>query len=263
VTAVNLLCKADVWVASQDEASMDTGGFKIDKLNDKNYHTWKQKIELLLAFRDLDEVVFGDPPPDMATDEEAGYAFKKLDAKAKAVIGLTLSDEHLEHVRDAQTAADMWKCLMNAFQRCSLLNKLAARRRFYTVSMEEDEHTLGYINRVRHMADELKSMDCVVGDEEVVMAILNGLPSEYDHLIVALDAMGGDGETKLTLDVTKSRLLQGEQRKNERCGREGMAVKNEQAAALIGNARHKKVWGPGEVRSENICHRCHKPGHIA
>jgi hypothetical protein len=53
--------------------------------------------------------------------------------------------------------------------------------------------------------------------------------------------MGGDGETKLTLDVTKSPLLQGEQRKNERCGREGVAVKNEQAAALIGNSRRKKV----------------------
>jgi hypothetical protein len=195
---------------------------RFDKLNDKNYHTWKQKIELLLAFRDFDEVVFGDPPPDMATDEEVAYAFKRLDAKAKAVIGLTLSDEHLEHVRDAQTAADMWKCLMNVFQRCSLLNKLAMRRRFYAVSMEGDEYMLGYINRVRHIADELKSMGCVVGDEEVVMAILNGLPSEYDHLIVALDAMGGDGETKLTLDVTKSRLLQGEQRKSERCGPESL-----------------------------------------
>jgi gag-polypeptide of LTR copia-type len=160
---------------------MDTGGFKCDKLIHKNYHTWKQKIELLLAFRDLDELVFGDPPPDMATDEEVPYAFKRLDAKAKAVIGLTLSDEHLEHVRDAQTAAKMRKCLMNVFQRCSLLNKLAARRRFYTVRMEEDEHMLGYINRVRHIADELMSMDCVVGDEEVVIVLLCA-PALFDFL---------------------------------------------------------------------------------
>ena len=27
------------------------GGFKIDKLTASNYHTWKQKIELVLAFR--------------------------------------------------------------------------------------------------------------------------------------------------------------------------------------------------------------------
>jgi regulator of PEP synthase PpsR (kinase-PPPase family) len=71
----------------------------------------------------------------LATDLEAVSAFKKKDAKAKAVIGLTLNDEHLEHVRSAQTASAMWTCLKNVFQKNSLLNKLAARRRFYTVDM--------------------------------------------------------------------------------------------------------------------------------
>jgi gag-polypeptide of LTR copia-type len=71
--------------------------------------------------------------------------------KAKAVIGLALSDEHLENVRSAQTASEMWTCLKNVFQRNSLLNKLAARRRFYTVDMMEDDSMLTYINRVRQM----------------------------------------------------------------------------------------------------------------
>jgi hypothetical protein len=39
------------------------GGFKIYKLTASNYHTWKQKIELVLAFRELDEVVFNAPSP--------------------------------------------------------------------------------------------------------------------------------------------------------------------------------------------------------
>jgi hypothetical protein len=106
------------------------GGFKIDKLNDNNYHTGKQKIELVLAFRDLDEVVFETPSPDMGSSLEAATLFKKKDAKAKAVIGMTLRDEHLEHVRSAKTAAGMWTVLKNMFQRNSLQNKLTARRRF-------------------------------------------------------------------------------------------------------------------------------------
>jgi hypothetical protein len=52
-----------------------SGGLKIDKLNISNYHTWKQKIELLLAFRDLDDVVFGDPPSDTGTNLEAVTSF--------------------------------------------------------------------------------------------------------------------------------------------------------------------------------------------
>jgi hypothetical protein len=54
-----------------------SGGFKIDKLYDNNYHTWKQKIKLLLAFRDLDEVVFEDPPADMENNLEAATLFKR------------------------------------------------------------------------------------------------------------------------------------------------------------------------------------------
>jgi hypothetical protein len=55
-----------------------------------------------LAFRDLDEVVFEDPPADMETNLEAAEAatlFKKKDGKLEAVIGLTLSDEQMEHVQ--------------------------------------------------------------------------------------------------------------------------------------------------------------------
>ena len=41
------------------------GGFKIDKLTASNYHTWKQKIELVLAFRELNEVVFNIASTDV------------------------------------------------------------------------------------------------------------------------------------------------------------------------------------------------------
>jgi hypothetical protein len=83
------------------------GGLKIEKLNNRNYHTGKQKIEMVLAFRDLHEIVFEAPPVSTAADPEAEAKFKKLDANAKVVIGLTLSDDHLEHVRSPNTAAEM------------------------------------------------------------------------------------------------------------------------------------------------------------
>jgi Integrase core domain/GAG-pre-integrase domain len=83
----------------------------------------------------------------------------------------------------------------------------------------------------------------------------------YDHLIVALDALGDDA--KLTMEFTKSRLLQEEQRKLERNMRQGSNAKSEHGAALVGNTRHKKFGGPSDVRGELTCHRCSKPGHIA
>jgi hypothetical protein len=118
------------------------GGFKIDKLTARNYHTWKQKIELVLAFRELDEVVFNIVSTNVMQDAAAAAEFKKKDVKAKAVIGLTLSDEHLEHFRGAETASEMWLAINNVFQRTSLLKKLAARRHFYTASMVDGKRIL-------------------------------------------------------------------------------------------------------------------------
>jgi hypothetical protein len=36
---------------------MDAGGLKIENLGSANYHAWKPKIELTLAYRDLYDVV--------------------------------------------------------------------------------------------------------------------------------------------------------------------------------------------------------------
>jgi hypothetical protein len=104
-------------------------------------------------------------------------------------------------------------------------------------------------------------MDPKMDETEVAVAILNCLPAKYDHLIVALNALGDDA--KLTLDFTKSHLLQEEQRKSERETPQGSNTKIENAAALVGNWRNKKAGGPSGNRTEFACHRCHKPGHIA
>ena len=82
---------------------------KIDKLNDSNYHAWKQKIVLLLSSKDLDVLIEERPPNHIA--ELAKW--KKKYPKARAVIGLSLSDQHLEHVRDIATANEMWTTIVN------------------------------------------------------------------------------------------------------------------------------------------------------
>jgi gag-polypeptide of LTR copia-type len=151
------------------------GGFKFDKLISSNFHIWKQKIELVLAFRELDEVVYNVESTNILKDATAIAEFKKKDDKAKAVIGLTFSDERLDHVRRAKSAAKMWLAIKNVFQRLSLPNKLAARRRcFNTVSMADGEMILTHINRVEPLTEELKILNVFIDKEEVAMAVLNG-----------------------------------------------------------------------------------------
>ena len=225
-----------------------SGLFKIEKLSESNYHVWKQKVELILAFRELDDHISDSASPPSVDPEHDSWI--RADAKARAVIGLTLSDEHLEHVRDCETAAAMWSVITDLFQRKTLLNKLACRRRFYSAKMAASEKAMAFISRVRQLSADCKAMGVEIDDKDVAMTVLCGLPDKYEHLIVAIDAAANDDT--LTMDFVKSRLLQEEQRILEREG-----VSSGPDAALV-NTQQQSV-GRGTQAPE--CEHCGKKGH--
>lgn len=235
-----------------DEHSGGSGGsVRIEKLTDTNFYVWKQKIQLLLALRDVEQYITEDVLPDDASASDR-KTWLRGDNKARAIIGLSLSDEHLEHVRDATTAKDMWESILNVFERHTSLNKLAARRDFYTVRMSEGERVLPYINRVKQLAARLKSMNVNIDDKELAMAVLNGLPARFESLIVALDALGNEDKT-FSLDVVKSRLLQEEQRANMKDAN----ITKSHEPALINRAPDTRQMTPYQ------CTKCGRSGHTA
>ncbi len=218
---------------------------KIDKLNTTNFHAWKQKIKHLLALKDLVDFIIDDIP------QTFDVSWSKKDAKAQAIIGLSLSDEMLENVREATSAKDMWNTICNVFERHTLLNKLAARRKFYTATKKEVETALQFSNRIRQLASTLKSMNVTIDDAEMAMAMLNGLPEAYDPLISALDAISGEDET-LKFDYVKSRVMQEEQRIDIRTGQ--AAAKAESAALISSQVQDR-------TRRSIVCSYCRRKGH--
>ncbi len=62
-----------------------TGGIKLEKLNNTNFHAWKQKIQLVLSLRELEDFINDDPP---AMDADNYREWCKNDRKAAALICL-------------------------------------------------------------------------------------------------------------------------------------------------------------------------------
>lgn len=65
----------------------------------------------------------------------------------------------MEHVRDVKSSKKMWQAIVNVFERQTLLDNLAARRKFYTDTMLPGNKVLYFVNSVRQLASVLKSMD--------------------------------------------------------------------------------------------------------
>eukprot|EP00171_Calliarthron_tuberculosum_P008641 IDg8641t1 len=107
-------------------------------------------------------------------------------------IGLSLSDALLESVCESETAKEMWSTIINIFERHTLLNKLAARRNFYTTNKRDGEKIREFANRIRQLASTLRSMSVDIDGNEMEIAPLNGLPDRFNSLISALDALGNE-----------------------------------------------------------------------
>jgi len=210
---------------------------------------------MVLTLRDLDDKLDEDSKPTEAETETRELAlWKRRDTKASAIIGLTLGSEQLEHVSGCMTTAEMLSTLQDVFQRKSLMNKMKARREFYTVAMNIGEGMLEYINRVRNLGENLKAMGGEVMEMDVAMNVLNGLTSKYENLLVALDAKAED---ELSLVFGKSRLLQEERRQADK----SPSTKRIGDMALVG-AIYRGQERRGDL-SKIECYYRHKFGHIS
>ena len=149
----------------------------------------------------------------------------------------------------------MWAAIKNLFERHNLLNKLYARKKFYTATMGSQEIVLQNSNRIRQLAATLKSMNVEISESEMAMALLNGLPEEYNALISALDAIDED-ESKLNFEFVKSRIIQEEQRINMRTK---SAQDKAETAALL-SKRLGELGRPSRRRP--YCNHCKRPGHL-
>lgn len=110
---------------------------KTDNLRNNNFHAWKHIVELVLSLYELDEYLDDTPPPSLKSSDYLSWI--KCYREAKAIIVITLSDNHLEQVQQASSALAMWNLICDIFEKHTLLNKLAARRKFCIASISVGE----------------------------------------------------------------------------------------------------------------------------
>ncbi len=78
-----------------------TGGIKLEKLNNTQFHAWKQKMHLVLSLQELEDFINVDLP----TMDADNYRERcKNDRKAAAFIGVSLFNEHVEHAQGVHSA---------------------------------------------------------------------------------------------------------------------------------------------------------------
>lgn len=144
----------------------------IEKLIDDNYHTWKLGMDKLLRKR-------GASLPGAVWDPKWDN-----DMVTRNTIIVSLGDDELEHIKDFQTAKDMWDTNKGRHQSSDLLSQVISSRKYFsTCDIDHYETARDYINRRTRSANELRATGVTLSDHEFAVHLLTGLPRSYDAFI--------------------------------------------------------------------------------
>ena len=230
----------------------ETPRIVVDKFNGENFSLFKFKMEMILDEKDLWDLVEGtEIAPPTGSDEKLILAFKKHERTAFRILCTHLVDAQLQHVKSCKGTAEAWKTLRGIHETKGLANILFLKRKFFTIKMQESDDLLQHINKVKTLADQLEALDVTVMEGDIVMTLLESLPSSFENLIVAMETKD---IKELTLTYVTSRLMHEVTRKEN----QNAAMDN---TALI--AHQYKSGGGGEssnARGEPLwCFNCSQP----
>lgn len=196
---------------------MADGKFSIIKLNNENYFVWKYRVEMLLIKEGLWNAV-NEPKPEPVTT-----VWTDMNNKARAYISLLVSDNQLNHVRNAATALEAWTNLKNYHEKASLSNKVRLMREICSLKLAEGGDADVHVNMMTELFEKLAALGENLSDNWRVAMLLSSLPHSYDTLITALETRP---ENDLTLSMVQSKLVEEGRKRSSTHSEVEMALKS-------------------------------------
>ena len=218
----------------------------IEKLNNKNWSNWKFRMELILKEHDLFNIITGVETVDNRKGKRS--EFPERADKAFRLIALAVSDQYLCVLRRAGTAIEAWKVLKENFERICLSNQIALWKRFVHLKYDNKEDMQIHINNLTELKTQLEAIGYIVNDIMMVMVLFDSLPTDYENLIIALEAQKGT----IDFEFASSRVL-------EEYERQKMLKNNEGGDVVALSIKYKNKF----KKFTGKCNYCHKIGHKA
>ena len=178
---------------------------------------------------------------------EAVDAGKNRRARAKII--LLLDPVNYVHVREAQTAQEVWSKLEKAFEDSGLTRRVGLLHKLIKTELASCDSMTDYVNQIVTTAHQLDGIGFAISAEWIGTLLLAGLPDEYRPMIMALENSG----TPITGDAIKTKLLQEVQ---------VSSMESALAAGRRGNHSGKQTKKPDSSKGPK-CRKCQKFGHIA
>lgn len=207
--------------------------FKIDKLEDDNYVTWKWQLVNILKAKVLYKAV-----TEKTVDES-------INRQALALLGSALSQDNMALVVGCESAYEVWKRLELIFENKTTFEKQELLGKLHSYRIDKGTDLAKSIMEIQATASKLKLLGEQISDDALMSIILNGLPTAFETFIVAFKLLSPNERTLnhlISNVIAHSKTLS----------------RDTESISLVANSR------PSSTNNQNdICRYCKKPGHWA
>ena len=133
---------------------MNTENFEIGKLDGTNYVARKFKMRLLLVHKYLWSFVQGS-----VSDNEKSN-------KALALIGLSVNDAQILHIKDCLSAKEAWDKLSKMYENTGIANKMHLQEDLMMTKMGESDSAQEHIEKMRRIMGKLGTLGLAFSDDQ-------------------------------------------------------------------------------------------------
>jgi hypothetical protein len=251
-----------------------SGSERLDrKLNDTNYLTWTTLFRCLLFRKKL--ISKGIKPQEEVVIDEG------KDDLVYAELLSNVEENLFPVIQNAGSGEAALEALDALFKSKTKARKIELRRQFNSLRMEEGEAVSRFASRAQELQGQLTSVGHDIKTQEVVEAVIAGLPQEYDVISTILMNQGDDLDISEVLQrlLPVEAKLQGKDARGD-TGEAHMAKFKGWDSNRQGGTK-SKGWDSGKSKgngsgwdssknkgrgsswdSSKRCHYCNKRGHL-
>jgi hypothetical protein len=219
----------------------------IEKLDTNNYATWAIQMEAVLVTKGLEAAV-ADDVVDAAVSR-----------KAKALILLSVQSHHLAVLNELGTARQVWEYLRSQYRQQSTARRRQLKQQLNKLQKDATESMSRFISRAKALQQDLAAAGHVVTSEELIMAVLAGLPSEFDTIVTVIE----NERPTPALETVAAKLMLEEQKRQASTSSTSINKGTTAYKAHQSVDRNPRSNPKGAGRSPRVCYNCGKPGHFA
>ena len=219
----------------------------IEKLDTNNFATWAIQMQAVLATKGLETAL---------VDDNADAAVSR---KAKALIMLSVQNHHLAALNELATAKLVWQYLEAQYRQQSIARRRHLKQQLNKLQKESSESMSRFMSRAKALQQDLAAAGHVVTSEELIMAVLAGLPSEFDTIVTVIE----NERPVPSLEAVAAKLLLEEQKRLPSVGSDSISKGTTAYKAQQSVDRYTGSKPRSTGRSPRVCYNCGKPGHIA